>query len=161
MALSTLKEFLDEHRVKYLTISHSVSYTAAGIAALTHTPGRELAKTVVVKVDGALAMAVVSAAQHVDLGQLKAVTGAQTVELATEDEFKERFPDCEAGAMPPFGNLYGMPVFADESLSRDKEITFNAGSHRELIRMAWEDFKTLVQPRLARVAVAKHAIEAA
>jgi Ala-tRNA(Pro) deacylase len=161
MPLSKLKEFLDRHMVKYLAISHSVSYTAAGVAALTHTPGRELVKTVIVKIDGALAMAVVSANQHVDLARLKAATGATTLELATEDEFKESFPDCEAGAMPPFGNLYGMTVFADESLARDKEITFNAGSHRELIRIAWEDFERLVQPRLLRVAVPQHATKAA
>ena len=83
---------------------------------------------------------------------LKVATGAQTVELATEDEFKDKFPDCETGAMPPFGNLYGISVFADEGLSRDKEIAFNAGSHRELVRLAWEDFDSLVKPRLIRVA---------
>lgn len=161
MSLPKLKEFLDSHNVKYVVISHSVAYTAAGIAALTHIPGRELAKTVIVKIDGVLAMAVVSASQQVDLALLKAATGAKTVDLATEDKFKERFPDCEVGAMPPFGNLYGMTVFADESLSRDKEIAFNAGSHRELVRIAWEDFEKLVQPRLTRVATGKSAPEAA
>jgi len=161
MSLPKLKEFLDSHNVKYVVISHSVAYTAAGIAALTHIPGKELAKTVIVKIDGALAMAVVSASQHVDLAHLKATVGANTVELATEDEFKAKFPDCEVGAMPPFGNLYGLSVFADESLMRDKEIAFNAGSHRELVRIAWEDFERLVQPRVMRVAVVKRAAEAA
>ncbi len=161
MSLPKLKEFLDSHNVKYVVISHSVAYTAAGIAALTHIPGRELAKTVIVKVDGALAMAVVSASQQVDLALLKAASGAKTVDLATEDEFKERFPDCEVGAMPPFGNLYGMTVFVDETLSRDKEIAFNGGSHRELVRIAWEDFEKLVQPRLTRLATGKSAPEAA
>jgi Ala-tRNA(Pro) deacylase len=161
MPLSKLKNFLDTHQIKYLTISHSVSYTAAGIAALTHTPGRELAKTVIVNMDGTLAMAVVSANQHVDFAALKEATGTGRVELAGEDEFKEKFPDCEPGAMPPFGNLYGLPVFADESLARDKEITFNAGSHRELVRIAWQDFATLVRPRLLRLALAKRATEAA
>lgn len=161
MPLSKLKEFLDSRNVKYVVISHSVAYTAAGIAALTHIPGKELAKTVVVKVDGALAMAVVSASQHVDLATLKAATGAKTVALATEDEFKAKFPDCEVGAMPPFGNLYEMNVFADESLLRDKEIAFNAGSHRELMRIAWEDFEGLVQPRVMKLAAVKRAAEAA
>lgn len=161
MSLPKVKEFLDSHQVKYVVISHSVAYTAAGIAGLTHIPGRELAKTVIVKIDGALAMVVVSASQRVDLAVLKAASGAKTVDLATEDEFKERFPDCEVGAMPPFGNLYGMGVFADESLSRDKEIAFNAGSHRELVRLAWEDYERLVQPRLLRVAAGKRAAEAA
>lgn len=161
MPLAKLKEFLDSHNIKYVIISHSLAYTAAGIAALAHIPGKELAKTVIVKIDGALAMAVVSASQHVDLARLKAATFAQKVALATEDEFKESFPDCEVGAMPPFGNLYGMPVFADESLLRDKEIAFNAGSHRELVRIAWEDFDHLVQPRVMQIASVRRAGEAA
>jgi Ala-tRNA(Pro) deacylase len=157
MPLSRLKEFLDSHKIKYVVISHSVAYTANGIAALTHIPGKELAKTVIVKIDNALAMVVISASQHVDLGLLKAATGAKAVELATEDEFKDRFPDCETGAMPPFGNLYGISVFADEGLSRDSEIAFNAGSHRELVRLAWEDFERLVQPKLMKLAAVKRA----
>lgn len=161
MPLSRLKEFLDEHRIQYVVISHSVAYTANGIAALTHIPGKELAKTVIVKIDNALAMAVISASQHVDLALLKAATAAKTVEIATEDEFKDRFPDCETGAMPPFGNLYGISVFADEDLSRDKEIAFNAGSHRELVRLAWEDFERLVHPKLMKLAAVKRAAEAA
>lgn len=161
MPLSKLKEFLDGHHVKYITISHSVAYTAAGIAALTHIPGRELAKTVIVKIDGALAMVVVAASQHVDLERLKALTGARSLDLASEEEFRSKFPDCELGAMPPFGNLYDMCVFADETLARDKEIAFNAGSHRELVRLAWEDFERLVQPTITRVAVVKHSAEAA
>jgi Ala-tRNA(Pro) deacylase len=161
MPLQKLKEFLDSENVRYVVISHSPAYTAAGIAALAHIPGKELAKTVIVKIDGALAMAVVSASQHVDLRLLKDATFAKNVNLATEDEFKERFPDCEVGAMPPFGNLYGMPVFADEILSRDKEIAFNAGSHRELVRIAWEDFEKLVQPRVLKIASKKRADEAA
>ncbi len=161
MPFQKLKEFLDSHNVKYVIISHSPAYTAAGIAALAHIPGKELAKTVMVKIDDALAMTVVSASQHVDLKLLKAATFARTVNLATEDEFKESFPDCEVGAMPPFGNLYGMPVFADESLSRDKEIAFNAGSHRELVRIAWEDFEKLVQPRVMRIAPVRRSGEAA
>lgn len=161
MPLSMLKDFLDSRNIMYVVISHSLAYTAAGIAALTHIPGRELAKTVIVKIDGDLAMAVVSAPQHVDLTRLKAATGAAVVELATESEFRERFPDCELGAMPPFGNLYEMPVYADESLTRDKEIAFNAGSHRELVRIAWEDYEKLVKPRLLKIAAGARAGEAA
>lgn len=161
MPLSRLKDFLDDHKIQYIVISHSVAYTANGIAALTHIPGRELAKTVIVKIDNRLAMAVVSASQHVDLALLKAATGAKNIELATEDEFKDRFPDCETGAMPPFGNLYDLSVYADEALSRDKEIAFNAGSHRELVRLAWEDFERLVRPRLMKLAAVRHAAEAA
>lgn len=152
MPLTRLRELLDRNEIKYVVISHSVAYTAQGIAALTHISGKELAKTVIVKLDGTLAMAVVPASCQVDLGLLKAAAGVKTVELASEQEFKDSFPDCETGAMPPFGNLYGMSVFADESLTRDKEIAFNAGSHRELVRMAWSDLETLAQPRVIRLA---------
>ncbi|MBI1739462.1 MAG: YbaK/EbsC family protein [Acidobacteriales bacterium] len=148
MPLSKLRDFLDQNNIKYLVISHSVAYTAQGIAALTHTPGKELAKTVMVMVDGRLAMAVVPASYRVDLFKLKKYLGADTVELASEIEFRDRFPDCETGAMPPFGNLYGMDVFADESLANDKEIAFNAGSHRELVRMTFTDFREMVKPAL-------------
>ena len=152
MPLTRLRELLDRNEIKYVVISHSVAYTAQGIAALTHISGKELAKTVIVKLDGTLAMAVVPASCQVDLGLLKAAAGVKAVELASEQEFKDSFPDCETGAMPPFGNLYGMLVFADESLTRDKEIAFNAGSHRELVRMAWSDLETLAQPRVIRLA---------
>ena len=151
MSLTRLKDFLDSYGIKYIVISHSVAYTAQGVAALAHIPGRELAKTVIVKLDGEFAMAVVPAAVHVDLGLLKTVSGAKTVELASELEFKSRFPDCETGAMPPFGNLYGMKVFADETIAEDKEIAFNAGSHRELVRLAWADFERLVKPNVQRI----------
>jgi Ala-tRNA(Pro) deacylase len=161
MPLSKLREFLDQNNIKYLVISHSVAYTAQGIAALTHTPGKELAKTVMVMVDGRLAMAVVPASYRVDLFRLKKYLGADTVELASEIEFRDRFPDCETGAMPPFGNLYGMDVFADESLALDKEIAFNAGSHRELVRLGFAQFRDLVKPTLIPLLVGKAGAHAA
>lgn len=161
MSLSRLKEFLDLNHVKYVTISHSLAYTAQGIAALTHTPGKELAKTVMVRIDGRLAMAVVPASSQVGLTLLKTGAQATAVELASERDFKGSFPDCETGAMPPFGNLYGIDVFADESLSRDPEISFNAGTHRELMRMAWSDFERLVHPQVLRVAAGRAAETAA
>lgn len=161
MPLNRLKEFLDSHGIKYVAISHSVAYTAQGIAALAHIPGKELAKTVVTKIDGTFAMAVVPASCQVDLALLRAATCSNTVELASEMEFKSKFPDCETGAMPPFGNLYDMAVFADENLSHDREIAFNAGSHRELIRLAWEDFERLVKPKVLRLATGRKADTAA
>src|SRR2546423_15712757 len=106
MPLSMLRTFLDQNNIKYLVISHSPAYTPQGTAALTHIPGKELAKTVMVLADGRLAMAVVPAFSRVDLPKLKRYLGADTVELATEAEFRGQFPDCETGAMPPFGNLY-------------------------------------------------------
>lgn len=148
MPLSSLREYLDKHNVQYIVISHSPAFTAQGIAALAHVPGKELAKTVMVKLDDKLVMAVLPASFHVDLAMLKREAKAKTAELASEADFKDRFPECETGAMPPFGNLYGIAVFADETLAKDKEIAFNAGSHRELIRLAWEDYVKVVQPRM-------------
>jgi len=150
MPVQKLKEFLDTQNIKYVTISHSKAYTAQGIAALTHISGKELAKTVIMKIDDALAMAVLPASYNVDLSLLKATAGAKTVAFAGETEFKDQFPDCESGTMPPFGNLYGMPVLAKESLAKDKEIAFNAGTHSELIRLSWEDFVRLVKPRVLK-----------
>ena len=139
MPLTTLRQFLDSKQTKHIVITHSLAYTTQGVAATAHIPGRELAKTVIGKIDGTLAMVVVPASRKVDLAMLKAATGAKIVDLASERAFRDRFPDCETGAMPPFGHLYGMRVFADESLVEDKEIAFNAGTHRQLVRMAWED----------------------
>jgi Ala-tRNA(Pro) deacylase len=155
MPVQKLKEFLDNQNIKYVAISHSKAYTAQGIAALTHISGRELAKTVIMEIDDALAMAVLPASCQVDLALLKAATGGKTVALASETEFKDRFPDCETGAMPPFGNLYGMTVFAEESLTNDKEIAFNAGTHSELIRLSWDDFVRLVKPRVLKFSSAR------
>jgi Ala-tRNA(Pro) deacylase len=148
MPLSKIREYLDSQSVKYMIISHSIAYTAQGIAALVHLSGKKLAKTVIVKIDGVLAMAVVPAALHVDLDLLRSIAGALNVELATEQEFQRAFPDCETGAMSPFGNLYDMPVYADQSLAAYEEITFTAGTHRELLRMAWADMVRLVQPQV-------------
>src|SRR5438874_5591218 len=155
MPLTILREFLDSHNVRYIVISHSPAFTAQGIAALAHIPGKELAKTVMVKMDDSLVMAVLPASFHVDLRRLKAEAMATTVELASELEFKNRFPDCETGAMPPFGNLYGLRVFADQSLIRDKEIAFNAGTHRELVRLGFDDFVRLVNPKIASFATGR------
>ncbi len=157
MPAGKLKEFLDSHNVKYVTITHSTAYTAQEIASLVHIKGREMAKTVIVRVDGELAMAVLPASVHIDLLGLKAGAGAKSVAVATEADFRGKFAECETGAMPPFGNLYGMPVFVEESLTRDKEIAFNSGTHNELIRLAYEDFARLVQPKVTRFSSAKAA----
>ena len=95
MPLSKLREFLDSHNIKYLVISHSLAYTAQGVAALAHVSGKKLAKTVIVKIDGILAMAVIAASEHVDLDQLRTLSGAKTIAIASEREFKDAFPDCE------------------------------------------------------------------
>jgi Ala-tRNA(Pro) deacylase len=146
MTPSKIREFLDSKKIKYTSVKHSEVYTAQEIAASAHIPGRQLAKTVMIKIDGDMAMAVLPAPYKVDFDSLKKGTGAKKVTLASEDDFKDLFPDCEVGAMPPFGNLYGMNVYADESLAEEIEIAFCAGSHTELIRLAYKDFAKLVDP---------------
>lgn len=146
MPVKKLKDFLDREHVRYVTIIHSRAYTAQEIAASAHIPGKELAKTVMVKLDGKMAMAVLPASYRVDFELLKKATGAKTAELATEKEFKNMFPDCEVGAMPPFGNLYDLQVFAANSLREDEEIAFNAGSHTELMKLSFSDFERLSKP---------------
>jgi len=150
MPLNKVTAFLDEHHTRYVVISHSKAYTAQGIAAIAHIPGQELAKTVIVKLDGALGMAVPPASYQVDLLALKKAVGVKDASLASEREFKQHFPDCETGAMPPFGNLYAIPVYVDETLTHDTEIAFNAGTHLELIRMSCGDFERLVKPSVLR-----------
>ena len=150
MPVKKLKDFLDERKVKYVSIKHSTAYTAQEIAAAAHIPGKELAKTVMIKVDGKLAMAVLPASYKVDFDLLKDAAGAGKVELATEQEFKDMFPECEVGGMPPFGNLWDMEVYVAKSLAEDEEIAFNAGSHTELIKLAYKDFERLVEPKVMK-----------
>lgn len=153
MPMKRLKEFLDTNNIKYVVISHSRAFTAQETATSAHIPGKELAKTVMVKIDGKMAMAVLPASYKIDFDLLKKATGSSKVEIANEKEFKDLFPECEVGAMPPFGNLYGMDVFVARSLTEDEEIAFNAGSHRELVRMAYRDFEKLVKPKVMEFSI--------
>lgn len=146
--LKNLMDHLDSNGVKYVVLKHSPAFTAQEIAASAHLPGKELAKTVMVKVDGAMGMAVLPASSMIDFTRLRDGIGASRVELATEQEFKGHFPECEVGAMPPFGNLYGMKVFVDSRLTEDVEIAFNAGTHKELVRLPYDDFERLVRPEI-------------
>lgn len=148
MPVRKLKEFLDRENVKYVSIIHSPAYTAQEVAASAHVTGRELAKTVIVQLDGEMAMAVLPANRKIVLQDLREVAGSDQVKFASEDEFRQKFPECETGAMPPFGNLYGMEVYAAESLAANDEIAFNAGSHTEVIKLAYRDFERLVHPRV-------------
>jgi Ala-tRNA(Pro) deacylase len=148
MPVRQLKEYLDQERIKYVTIIHSPAYTAQEVAASAHIPGKELAKTVIVELDGEMAMAVLPANRKIVLQDLREVTGSDQVKFASEDEFRQRFPGCETGAMPPFGPLYGMDVYLAEALTQLENIAFNAGSHTEVIRMPFKDFERLVQPRV-------------
>jgi Ala-tRNA(Pro) deacylase len=149
MPIKKLKKFLDENKVKYTVLKHSPAYTAQEIASTAHIKGKELAKTVMVKMDGRLAMAVLPASYRIDLNELQKAAGAKKLNIASEKDFKDLFPECETGAMPPFGNLYDMEVFVAASLSEDEHIAFNAGTHTELIQLSYADFERLVKPKVA------------
>ena len=153
MACGKLIEYLDDNNVQYITITHSQAFTAQQVAASAHIKGKEMAKTVIIKINEKLAMAVLPATFHVDFHLLKEVTGNESVVLAHESEFREIFNDCELGAMPPFGNLYNVDVYVAESLTKNEEIAFNAGTHSELIRMKYSDFERLVKPKILKFSV--------
>ena len=150
MPAKKLKEYLNANKVKYVTITHSLAYTAQEIAASAHIKGKGLAKTVLVKVDGKLAMAVLPASYKIDFDMLKEGINAKEIRLANEQEFKDKFPGCEVGAMPPFGNLYDIETYVAASLVEDEEIAFNAGTHTELVRLEYNDFEKLVKPKIMR-----------
>jgi Ala-tRNA(Pro) deacylase len=150
MPVKSLKKFLDDNHIKYISIVHSPAYTAQKIAAKSHISGKDLAKTVMIKINSKIAMAVLPASYKISFEDLRQVSGANHVELASEQEFEYLFPECEMGAMPPFGNLYGMEVYVAESLSQEEEIAFNAGTHTELIKLAYSDFERLVKPKVLK-----------
>jgi Ala-tRNA(Pro) deacylase len=149
MPIEKLRAFLDEHSVKYTSIRHSRAVTAQEIAELAHIPGKELAKTVMILIAGQIGMAVIPASHLVDFECLSDVAGVP-VELADEGDFVELFPNCDVGAMPPFGNLYDLPVYVSETLAEDDAIAFSAGSHAEVIQLKYADFQRLVNPILGR-----------
>lgn len=141
-----LRSFLESHSVEYSVTIHPRAYTAREVAAAEHLPPRELAKTVVLIGDGEYFMVVIPASKVVDLPEARLTLGSNQVRLATEDELGKLFPDCELGAMPPFGSLYRMQVYLDSSLTGEDSIAFNAGTHREVLHMKMSDFRSLVQP---------------
>lgn len=146
MPAKTLKAFLDKRSVKYVSILHSPAYTASEIAQSAHVSGRDFAKTVIVMVDEEMTMVVLPANRQLILGELREMLETDRVRLASEAEFKDAFPDCDLGAMPPFGNLYGMLTYVAANLADEREIVFNAGTHTELIKMSYEAYERVVQP---------------
>jgi Ala-tRNA(Pro) deacylase len=144
--------YLDGHGVAYETITYAHAYDAQHVAAAAHVSGKQLAKTVVIKMDDTLVMAVLPADARVDCERLKATLGAAYAELAKERDFKAVFGDCEVGAMPPLGPLFGVDVFVDESLVKEEMIAFRAGTHGELIKMSYADFERVAAPRVLSLA---------
>lgn len=155
MPLKKLIDYLDEHDKKYVVVKHSPAFTAQEVAASAHIPGKEMVKTVMVKADGDMKMIVLPSTHDVDFDVIKDALNVGEVELATEPEFENMFPDCELGAMPPFGNFYDMETLVAEALTEDEEIAFNAGTHKELVKMNYNDFAELVNPKILPVGV-KH-----
>ena len=145
----TLNAYLDHEHVHYDLLPHPKAFRAAEIAHTLQTPEKEMAKVVIVKIDERFVMTVLSASWNVDLPRLRAFFPTHRVRLANESEIASLFPDCEVGAMPPFGTLYGLPVYVDRSLAEDKEIVFQAGTHSDAIRMRYMDFSALVFPAVA------------
>lgn len=154
MISNTLKRFLDSRAIKYLCIQHSPAFTAQEIASSAHVSGKDFAKTVIVKIENELAMVVLPADRKIVLSDLRMLLDCPHLNLTTEAEFRDRFPDCEPGAMPPFGNLYGMRTFVSLDLAVEPEIAFNAGSHTEVIKLAYFDYAELVQPEVLDFVVA-------
>ncbi len=150
MALNErLRHLFQRENVRYQILPHPEAVTASEIAAATHVSGKSLAKVVMVRDEnGALRMAVVPAAMRVDLPALARAMGVDTIDFAREEEFAPLFPDCEIGAMPPFGNLYDIPVFADDSFARRNDFHFQAGNHHELATIDYRDFERLARPTL-------------
>jgi Ala-tRNA(Pro) deacylase len=149
--LRKLKQALDEANISYGVYHHPLAYTAQEVATAQHLSAKEMAKVVMLKVDGNLVMGVIAADHKINLSTVKASLNAKEVRLASEDEFSSRFPECEIGAMPPFGNLFGLPVFVDPALEKDEYIYFNAGNHIQTVRLKYEDFTRLVNPQTARL----------
>jgi Ala-tRNA(Pro) deacylase len=156
MAISKLTDYLDENGKKYVIVKHSEAFTAQEVAASAHIPGKDMVKTVIVKADGDMKMVILPSTHDVDFNSIREALDAEEVELASEEEFESLFPDSELGAMPPFGNFYDMDTLVAESLTDDDIIAFNAGNHREVIKMAYSDYEELVQPDILPLGV-KHA----
>ncbi|MGQ9594415.1 MAG: aminoacyl-tRNA deacylase [Anaerolineae bacterium] len=147
-----LEQYFRENGVGYEVLQHPQAYTMSEVAAALHVSGKQVAKVVMVKADGKPTMLVVASPYRLDFARVRDLLGAKEVVLAREEEFADLFPDCATGAMPPFGNLYGVPVYVDEALAAQKEMVFRVGSHNEAMRVAYQDFARLVQPQVGAFA---------
>ena len=147
-----LRSFLESRHAEFTHTTHPKAFTAREVAQAEHLPPREVAKTVVVRGDGAYHMIVIPASRLVDLHEVRTALGLSQVRLATEDELGKIFPDCELGAMPPLGPLYGVAVYLDGLLAGQPTLAFNGGTHRDEIHMTTAEFRRLVDPRIVSLA---------
>jgi Ala-tRNA(Pro) deacylase len=143
-----LEKYLQENDVPFELLAHSQAYTMQEVAAALHVPGTQVAKVVIVKADGEIVMLVISAPARVDFRKVRGLLGAKEVSLAKEGEFSGLFADCATGAMPPFGDLYGVPVYVDQGLAQEANIVFRVGTHRHTMKIAYADFSRLARPTL-------------
>ena len=141
-----VRDYLDKNKVSYWRKIHPLAFTAQELAQVDHVPGREIAKPVILKADDRFVIAVVPADLDINMELLKTELGCKRLMLASEEEFAPLFPDCERGAMPPFGGLFGLPVYCDRTLASCREIEFNGGSHTETLRMSFQEFDVLERP---------------
>ncbi len=141
-----MEQYLRDNGVPFEVMTHSQAYTMSEVAAALHVSGKQVAKVVVVKADGAMAVLVVPSPRRLNFAQVRDLLGAKEVSLAKEEEFSDLFPDCAPGAMPPFGNLYDVPVYADQSLEEREEIIFRVGTHQEVFKIPYTDFDRLAEP---------------
>ena len=153
MITATVWNYLHRNQVRFVPLAHPLAFTAHEVAEAAHVPGKKFCKTVIVKADGRLVMAVLHADERIDLEGLRRALRADQIGLAPEREFEERFGDCETGAMPPFGNLYGMPVVVSDCVASQPQMIFNAGTHTDVVTMLFEEFERLVKPRIATFTV--------
>jgi len=152
MAISEkIKKYLENEKVHFEVADHPLAYTATEVAGSRHIPGKKMIKSVIVKTNGSFVMCVLPAIHLLDFEKFKKVTGLQDLKLADEKELKKLFPDYDLGAEPPFGHLYNLKVYSDKILETDDEIVFNAGTHTDVIKMKYQDFKRLVQPLVAEI----------
>jgi Ala-tRNA(Pro) deacylase len=149
-----MEQYLRENGAGFEVMKHSQAYTMQEVAAALHVPGKQVAKVVMVKAAGEMAMLVLPAPYRLDFAKVGGVLGSRSVTLAGEEDFQDLFPDCETGAMPPFGNLYDLPVYVDQSLAEEEGIVFRIGSHRETMKVAYTDFERLARPQVAEFASA-------
>jgi len=153
MISARLKQFLDDNGAAYTVVQHDPAFTAQQLAARMHVPGRELVKVVVVRLDGRHALAAVPAPRLVDFKALARLVGVKKCSLASEDELQQLFPDCEVGAMAPFGNLYQLATFVDEEVSDIESMVVNAGTHADAVRLRYSELERLVHPRVGSFTV--------
>lgn len=151
MPSKRLQYFLDSNQIEYQVLNHSIAFSALELSAVAHIPEKNVVKTVIVKTPHKMFMCVVSANEVLDIGLFRAILNGANVTLASEQEFSREFPDCEVGAMPPFGNLYDMDVYVSDKLAKHKDVFFNAGNHSEVIKLPYTVFETLVHPKVAHI----------